>query len=123
MKTLKQLLVGLVVMTVLVWSGRPVYAQQSVAGDWTMSVQGMSLRLVMAQNGEKISGTLESPHGEIRLTGDFTKGKLTLSGASTEEHPIQFAGTALLTAEGGLAGTMSVNQMELAFTAVRSREK
>jgi hypothetical protein len=123
MKTVQQLFVGLVVMTVLVWSGRPVYAQQSVAGDWTMSVQGMSLRLVMAQNGEKISGTLESPHGEIRLTGDFTKGKLTLSGASTEEHPIQLTGTAVLTAQGGLAGTMSVNQMELAFTAVRAPAK
>jgi len=123
MKTMKQLFVGLVVMAVLVWSGRPVYAQQSVAGEWTMAIQGMSLRLVMAQKGEKISGTLESPHGEIRLTGDFSKGKLTLSGVSAEEHAIQFNGTALLTAEGGLAGTLSVNQMELAFTAVRSPAK
>ena|SRR5688572_11668438 len=123
MKTMKQLFVGLVLMTVLVWSGRPVYAQQTVAGDWTMAIQGMSLRLVMAQNGGKISGTLESPHGEIRLTGNFTNGKLTLLGASTEEHPVQFTGTASLTVEGGLAGTISVNQMELAFTAVRSPAK
>ena len=123
MKTMKQLFVGLVLITVLVWSGKPVYAQQSVAGDWTMSIQGMSLRLVMAQKGEKITGTLESPHGEIRLTGDFTKGKLTLLGASTEEHPIQFTGTASLTGEGGLAGTISMNQMEVAFTAVRSPAK
>jgi len=123
MKTMKQLVVGLVLMTVLVWTGRPVVAQQSLAGDWTMSVHGMSLRLVMAQKGEKISGTLESPHGEIRLTGEFTKGKLTLFGASMEENPVQFTGTASLTAEGGLSGSLSVNQMELAFTAVRAAAK
>jgi len=123
MRTMKQWIVGLVLMTVLVWSGRPVYAQQSLAGDWTMTVQGMSLRLVMAQNGEKISGTLESPHGEIRLTGDFSKGKLTFTGAPTEEHPVQLAGTASLTAGGGLAGSISVNQMEVTFTAVRTPAK
>ena len=81
----------------------------------------MSLHLVLAQDGEKISGTLESPHGEIRLTGEFSKGKLTLAGASTETHPVQFAGTATLNANGSLAGNISANAMEMPFTAVRSK--
>jgi len=96
---MKKLFVGFVLMTmVLAMSAVSLYAQASVSGQWIMSVQEMSLRLVLAQNGEKISGTLESPHGEIRLTGEFSKGKLTLSGASTDEHPVVFAGSATLCA-------------------------
>jgi hypothetical protein len=83
----------------------------------------MSLKLVMAQAGEKIFGTLESPHGEIRITGDYSKGKLTLSGSSAEPHAVHFAGTATVVADGSLAGNMSVDQMEMNFTAVRAAGK
>jgi hypothetical protein len=77
----------------------------------------------MVQDGEKISGILESPHGVIPLTGDFSKGKLTISGASTEQHPVQFAGTATLAADGSLAGSISANLVEMNFTAVRAPGK
>jgi hypothetical protein len=120
---MKKVIVGFVLVSVLAMSAVLVYAQQSVAGEWVMSVQGMSLRLVMAQNGEKVSGTLESPHGIIPLTGDFSKGKLTISGASTEQHPIQFAGTATISADGSLAGSISADLMAMNFTAVRSTGK
>ena len=116
---MKKLIVGFVFMMVLA-AAVSLYAQQSVAGKWMMSVQGMSLRLEMAQDGEKISGTLDSPHGVIPLTGAFSKGMLTLAGASTEEHPVQFAGTATLKADGSLAGSISANLMEMNFTAVRA---
>jgi hypothetical protein len=117
---MKKLSVGFVFMMVLAMSVVSLYAQQSVAGKWIMSVQGMSLRLVMTQDGEKISGTLESPHGDIPLTGEFSKGKLILAGASTESHPVRFAGTANLRADGSLAGNISANEMEMSFTAVRA---
>jgi hypothetical protein len=120
---MKKLFVGLLLVMVVALSSAPVYAQQSVAGEWVMSVQGMSLRLVMTQDGEKISGTLESPHGDIRLSGDFSKGKLTISGASTEQHPVQFAGTATLTADGSLAGSISTDLMAMNFTAIRASGK
>jgi hypothetical protein len=120
---MKKLFVVFALMVVLAMSSVLVYAQQSVAGEWMMSVQGMSLKLVMAQDGEKISGILESPHGDIPLTGGFSKGKLTISGASTEKHPMQFAGTATLTADGSLSGSISANLMEMNFTAVRSPGK
>jgi hypothetical protein len=113
---------GLIFAMALAMSAVTVYAQQSLAGIWTMSVQGMSLQLALAQDGEKISGTLESPHGNIRLSGEFSKGKLALFGAPTEDHPVQFSGTATLAADGSLAGQLSVNQMEMTFTAVRANK-
>jgi hypothetical protein len=120
---MKKLFAGLLLTAGFALTSFSVYAQQSVAGVWMMSVQGMSLRLVMAQDGEKISGTLESPHGEIRLSGDFTKGKLTIVGTSMEQHPIQFAGSATLTAEGSLVGNISADQMVMSFTAVPAERK
>jgi len=117
---MKKVLVGFVFAIVLAASSISLYAQQSVAGQWTMSVHGMSLHLVLAQDGEKISGTLESPHGDIQIAGEFSKGKLTLAGVSTESHPVQFAGTATLGADGSLTGSASVNLMEMSFTAVRA---
>ena len=117
---MKKLFVGLMFTMVLALSAASLYAQQSVAGKWIMSVQGMSLSLEIAQNGEKISATLDSPHGVIPLTGEFSKGKLSLSGVSTESHPVQFVGSATLKADGSLGGSVSVNQMEMSFTAVRA---
>jgi hypothetical protein len=120
---MKKLAVGFVLMVVMSMSSALVYAQQSVAGPWTMSVQGMSLRMVLAQEGEKISGTLESPHGPISLSGSFYNGKLTLSGSSAEPQVIHVSGTANLSADGSLAGNLSVEQMEMTFTAVRAAGK
>lgn len=120
---MKKVIVGFVLVLVLAMSTVLVYAQQSLSGEWVMSVQGMSLKLVMAQDGEKISGTLESPHGDIRLTGDFSNGKVTLSGASPEPHAVHLTGTATVTADGSLAGSMSVELTEMNFTAVRTPRK
>ena len=117
---MKKLAVGFVLMTVMAMSSVLVFAQQSVAGPWIMSVHGMELRMVLVQDGEKISGTLESPHGPISLSGNVTKGKLTLSGSSAEPNVVQIAGTANISADGSLTGSLSVEQMEMSFTAVRA---
>jgi hypothetical protein len=114
---------GFAIAAVLALSAIVLHAQQSVAGTWTMSVHGMSLQLALTQDGEKVSGTLESPHGTIRLTGEFSKGKLVISGATTDVHAVQLTGAATLTADGSLAGNLSVNQMEMTFTAVRAPAK
>jgi hypothetical protein len=120
---MKKVILGFVFATVLAMSAVLLHAQQSVAGTWTMAVHGMSLQLALTQDGEKISGTLESPHGNIRLTGEFSKGKLAISGGTVDGQPVQFAATATLTADGSLAGSLSVNQMEMTFTAVRAPGK
>lgn len=120
---MRKVFLGFVFAAVLAMSAVVLHAQQSVAGAWTMSVHGMSLQLALTQDGEKVSGTLESPHGTIRLSGEFSKGKLTISGAVTGEPAVQVAGSATLTADGSLSGNLSVNQMEMTFTAVRAPSK
>jgi len=99
-----------------------LYAQESVAGKWAVSVQDLTLQMVLFQEGEKISGTLESPHGTIHLTGEFAKGKLSLSG-DPESHGIQFSGSAVLAADGSLSGVMSANLLEMKFTAIRRTDR
>ena len=120
---MKKLVVGFVLMVVTVMSSALVFAQQSLAGQWIMSVHGMELRMVLAQEGERISGTLESPHGPISLNGNVSKGKLTLSGSSAEPNVVHMAGTATVSADGSLTGNLSVEQMEMSFTAVRASGK
>ena len=117
---MKKLFGGFVLVTVLAVSAIALYAQQSVAGKWIMSIQGVSMRMELVQEGEKISGNIDSPHGVIPLTGEFSKGKLVLSGVATDSHPIQFTGTGTLRDDGSLSGNISVNLMEMSFTAVRS---
>jgi hypothetical protein len=118
-----KVIIGFGLAALLAITAVVLHAQQSVAGEWTMSVHGMSLPLALTQNGEKISGTLETPHGTVRLTGEFSKGKLSISGVATEEPPVQLIGTATLAADGSLAGNVSVNQMEMPFTAARAPGK
>ena len=120
---MKKLTVGLVLVMVMAMSSALVYAQQNMTGPWIMTVQGMSLRMVLAQDGERISGTLESPHGLISLSGNVSRGKLTLSGASAEPSVIHVAGTANVSADGSLTGNLTVEQMEMSFTAVRVAAK
>jgi len=120
---MKNVMVGLVLAIVVVMSAVVVHAQQGVAGTWAVSVQGMSLEMVLAQDGEKISGTLDSPQGLIHVKGEFSKGKLTLAGASTDAHAVQVGATATTNTDGSLSGTISANLMDMNFTAVRSAGK
>ena len=99
-----------------------LYAQESLSGKWTLSAHDMSLQMVLLQDGEKISGTLESPHGEIRLTGDFGNGKLTLTG-ETESKTVLFSGLGVLLSDGSLSGNLFVNQIEMKFTAIRRPDR
>jgi len=113
----KMFVVGIIALT-LAMTAAVLYAQESVAGKWVMSVQELSLQMVLFQDGEKISGTLESPHGEIRLTGQFSKGKLTIAG-EPDSHAMQLSGSAVLLSDGSLSGNLSANLMEMKFTAIR----
>ena len=51
----------------------PARAQTSVAGDWDVTIQSMqgtnSVRVTFKQDGEKLSGTLKSPMGEMPFEG------------------------------------------------------
>lgn len=51
----------------------PARAQTSVSGDWDVTIQSMqgtnSVRVTFKQDGEKLSGTLKSPMGELPFEG------------------------------------------------------
>ena len=58
----------------MVTTGSLYAKEKSVAGGWTVSVQEMSLHLVLMQKGKNITGTLENPHGGlIPITGEFAR--------------------------------------------------
>ena len=58
-------------------------AQGSVAGTWKLNFQtdqgAVDADLILKQDGEKVTGTLNSPQGEAPLEGTFKGGKLVLS--------------------------------------------
>jgi hypothetical protein len=120
---MKKVTVVLVLAIVLGVSVVSAFAQQSVAGAWEMSIQGMSMPMVLSQDGEKVSGTIDSPHGIIPMRGDFSKGKLTLTGDATDSHSVDISVSATLNSDGTLSGTMAAFQMEMGFTAVKRAGK
>ena len=58
-------------------------AQGSVAGTWKLNFQtdqgAVDADLILKQDGEKVTGSLNSPQGEAPLEGTFKGGKLVLS--------------------------------------------
>src|SRR5262245_914619 len=117
---MKKGLAVLVLTIILATFTAPLQAQQSVGGPWTVSVHGMSLAMNLSQSGDGISGTLDSPHGVLQIKGEFSKGKLTFTAVSAEAPELQLAAYATLNPDGSLSGNISVNLMDLTFTAVRS---
>jgi hypothetical protein len=120
---MKKVTVVLVLAIALGLSSVSVYAQQSVTGAWEVSIQGLSMQMVLSQDGQKVSGTFDSPHGVIQLKGDFSKGKLTLAGGMTDSHSVDISVTATLNCDGTISGTLTAFQMDMTFTAVKGEGK
>jgi hypothetical protein len=135
---------GTVVLVVaMALTASSLYAsQKSVAGTWTMSAEDMSLRLVLAQKGKNVTGTLQNPHGgTIALKGEFAGGQLTFSGSSdgpangpdarTPPLPgfaasapaIRLTATGTVKTDGSLAGSLKSNVGDMTWTAVRTNAK
>jgi hypothetical protein len=93
-------------------------AQASVTGAWTFSASDMTLRMNLTQEGNGVTGTLDSPHGPIQLKGEFAGGQLTLSGTS---EAIQLSASGSLKNDGSLAGSLTSNVGDMTWTAVRAR--
>ena len=58
--------------------GAAVYAQSSVAGAWDLTVNGpegaIAVTATFKQDGEKVTGTIETPQGSAEMSGTV-KGK------------------------------------------------
>jgi hypothetical protein len=102
-------------------------AAPSVAGTWTLSVQGsphgdMTLGLILKQDGTKITGTFNSPHGDMDVAGEFVKGELKIATtAGSDDDRIVFS--AQLKEDGTLAGYVSSPMGDMKWTASRVDEK
>ena len=140
---MKKVCASVVMIVVMAMTASSLDAKQkSVAGTWTMSAEGMSLRLVLAQKGKTVTGTLQNPHGGvIPVTGEFAGGQLTFSGSSDtpadgpgahaepapgfalSAHPIQVSATGTVKADGSLAGSLTSNVGDMTWTAVRTKVK
>jgi hypothetical protein len=118
---MKRLFAGCLVMMLLL-TATSLYAKpKSVAGMWTLVVteQG-SYPMVLEQKGKTVSGSIDGPHGLIQLKGEFTNGQLKVDGTS---QAIQLSATGSLKSDGSLAGNMKSNVGDMAWTAIRAKQK
>lgn len=121
------LLAVLVVAGAVVAAGSVQAQQESVAGDWTFSVEHIGLKLVLVQKKSAITGTLDWPHGDpVKLTGVFADDTLIFSGDSAGENfTIHIDSTGIRKADGTLTGTVKAHFDEFndAHEIVRTRNQ
>ena len=71
-----------VALLALVFTAAP-HAQNSVAGDWTLNINGpqgaLDVACKLKQDGDKVTGTLSGPQGDVEVAGTFKESKLALA--------------------------------------------
>jgi hypothetical protein len=90
-------------------------APKSIEGAWTLSIETMSLRMVLALSGRNLSGTLDYPHGApFQLKGRFDDGALAFSSDSAGENfTIHIEATGSLKSDDTLEGTIVAHIVDL----------
>jgi hypothetical protein len=100
-----------------------------LAGKWTVTLENpqgnLECRMVLKQDGKKLTGTFSNPHGEgeFPAAGEFVGGALTLSVDGKTDHGdihLEFKG-AIKKDDGSLAGVMTSAMGESKFSARRTR--
>ena len=101
--------------------------QNTVAGDWTLTIEGLPLHLVLAQKRDAVTGTMDYPHGSpFQLKGAFTVRVLTFSADSTGDNfTVHIDSTGALQADGTMTGTIKAHFIEMndAHQVVRTRDQ
>lgn len=101
--------------------------EKSIAGAWTLSVEHLGLKMVLAQKNKSVTGTLDWPHGDpIKLVGTMNGEVLTFSGDSSGENfTVHIDSTGSLKADGTLAGALKAHFVEFndAHEIVRKRDQ
>jgi hypothetical protein len=126
---MRKTITAVVVVAAVLTAGAVEAKQKTVAGNWTMSIEGLAMRFVLAQKGRVVTGTLDYPHGApFKLTGAFADGSLTFSGGSDspgENFSVQIKATGSLEPGGSLAGTINAHFIEMndAHEVVRTRDQ
>jgi hypothetical protein len=75
------------------------FAQTTVAGDWTLTINGpqgtIDTDATFAQDGDKVTGTMSSPMGETNIAGSMSGSTLSLAfNVVTPNGPIDVKMTA-----------------------------
>ena len=124
---MRRTITAILVAAVVLAGGAVEAKQKTVAGNWTLTTENLPLKLVLAQKGGAVTGTLDYPHGTpFRLTGAFKKGTLTFSGDSTGDNfTVHLQAKSSLNADGSLTGTINAHFIEMndAHEVVRTRDQ
>jgi hypothetical protein len=81
----------------------------------------VSMNLTLTQDGTKVTGTCETPHGDLRMKGQFRDGKLELETIEGEDPPIALK--AKLKDDGTLDGYLSGKMGDMTWKAERAAGK
>jgi hypothetical protein len=103
----------------------------AVAGKWTVSVHApdhdFGIGLELKQDGNKVSGTLMMPDGDIALTGEMVEGAVvlngTMEGGTGHGHGGAFKMTLKLKEDGTLAGDFASGGTKMVWTAERMKQR
>ena len=96
-------LMSALVLTVIVAAGTATsFAQNSVAGDWTLTINGpqgvIDTEAVFKQEGENVTGTFSGPTGEATVAGTMNGSTLSLAfNVDTPQGPIDIKMSAEVT--------------------------
>ena len=99
--------------------------ERNLTGNWTLSIQDMSMAMVLNQSGTALTGSLDSPHGAIRISGGVDGDTVTFAGASSSAPVVEVSATGTAKGDGSLEGMLTVNvgDAPFAWTAVRAAAK
>jgi uncharacterized beta-barrel protein YwiB (DUF1934 family) len=100
-------------------------AAPRVDGRWTMNIKGgphgdMTMNLELAQDGNKVTGTFTTPHGDLPVEGELVDAALTIA---TQGGDTQVSLTAKLKENGTLEGYLSSQMGDMTWTASRATGK
>ena len=94
--------------------------QPTFAGSWTLTAETdngqMTFALVLEQDGEKVTGTFATGHGNAPLAGTVGDGVLKLVGPDGTYFEL----TATLNDDGTLSGSFASDIANAKFTGTRS---
>ena len=96
-----------------------------IAGKWTLETADsphgpISFTLVMEQRGKAVSATLTTPHGDLKLTGEFDGARLTLKTADDEKDAVSLSATLK---DGTLRGHVSNERGDATWVGKRASSK
>ena len=103
----------------------PQVQSTNLTGSWTLSIQEFSMAFDLIQSGTALSGTLDSPHGTIRVAGEVHGDSVTFHGASGTAPVVEVSASGTAKSDGTLEGMLTVNVGDgpMAWTATRAAAK